>query len=687
MSRIASLISCGVLILAIGAPRARAASSPSPMATPSSTAAARPAQSTAAPSAKAQPAASPSPAESKLKTMVVTATRIEQPIAEIGTTVSVIDSEQIDSQKIEHVGTALEQVPGVQVTQSGSPGSVTDVSIRGATPSQTLIMIDGVEANTGATGEFDISNLTTDNVDQIEVLRGAGGSLYGSQAIGGVVNVISQEGEGAPQFTMLSEGGNRSTSRQVATFSGAEDKLSFSGALSYFTTQGFRPVNDSSDNLAGNVRLDYHLTDDTIIRGFARYSRSNVSLSDFSVANVPSIPDNPTAHQRSEFMLFNGVIEHHFGEHLVATANAYFLRNDIRINEVPFTGFAGSEIDRIPDETRGGEITTVYTWAKGFRTLAGFDFKDRWSRDYGLSVFPPFGTFPTLFRARRQEYAGYVEQEASLFDGHLLATGGFRVDGNSQFGKEVSPSWSVAIPIEKISTTLRGSYSEGFRAPAFDELYFPGFGNPALKPEISSEYDGGFTTNFGELASITTTYFSRRVHDLIVAVPCSFGPKCPDGALAGNAGRVDVQGLEIAPSITPMPGLSFGGSVTLIDETHVSVSSSAQPLRVPKHSAQALLQYTRGSVLRAHDKVTTSLAYTFVGDRDDITTAGTIANHGAYSRFDAVASYALGAPWRFVNDEEVFTRVSNLLDRHYQAAFGFPSPPVNFVAGVQVNLQ
>ena len=92
----------------------------------------------------------------------------------------------------------LRQVPGVQVTQSGSPGSVTDVSIRGATPSQTLVLVDGVEVNAGATGSFDLANLTTDNLDRVEVLRGAGGSLYGSQAIGGVVNVLSQEGEGPP---------------------------------------------------------------------------------------------------------------------------------------------------------------------------------------------------------------------------------------------------------------------------------------------------------------------------------------------------------------------------------------------------------------------------------------------------------------------------------------------------------
>src|SRR5260370_39467719 len=104
---------------------------------------------------------------------------------------------------------------------------------------------------------------------------------------------------------------------------------------------------------------------------------------------------------------------------------------------------------------------------------------------------PPRSTlFPytTLFRS----YAGYLEQEGSFLNGHILATGGFRVDGNSQFGEEVSPAWSVAIPITKISTTLRGSYTQGFRAPSFNELFFPGFGNPHLKPAISNAEDGGF---------------------------------------------------------------------------------------------------------------------------------------------------------------------------------------------------
>ena len=651
---------------------------------------------------KKQASQPPTPAKKeeaqKLNPVVVTATKIPQPIGEIGTTITVVEDPQIEEQKIQLVQDVLRQVPGVQVTQTGSPGSETDVMIRGASASQTLVLIDGVEVNTGATGSFDFANLTTDNLDRIEVLRGAGGSLYGSQAMGGVVQLISQEGEGAPKASLLSDGGNRASTQQVATVSGADGNLGYSGALSYFSTEGYRPVNDSSDNLSGNLRLDYHLTDDTIIRGFARYYRANVSLADFSVANIPPISDNPTAHQRTEFMLFNGVIEHHFGENLVVTANAYFVRNQIRINEVPFADFAGSEVDRIPDETRGGLIEGIYTWCPGFRTVAGFDFKDRWVQDFGSDVFPPSTTpSTTIFRARRQEYAGYVEQEGSFFNGHLLATGGFRVDGNSQFGKEVSPSWSVAIPITQISTTLRGSYSEGFRAPSFNELDFPGFGNPNLQPEISSEWDGGFTTTLGERASLTATYFSRRVKNLIVTVPCKFGPTCPFGSEAGNAARVDTQGVEVVPSVTLIKGLTLSGNVTVLDETHAdsplnfakAFLTPPRPLRVAKHTASALLQYVRSGSFLPRDKITANVNYIFVGDRDDITVSGVppIANHSAYNLVNAVLSYSLGVPLSHVHNEEVFARVNNLLDRNYSQAFGFKAPTITVLAGVKLDFE
>src|SRR5260370_20657342 len=243
-------------------------------------------------------AAPKKPQEQKLNPIVVTATRVEQPLAEIGTTVTVVENGQVEAQKIGRVETVLREGPGVQGRQLGWPGTVTDGSIRGASAAQTLILVDGVEVNAGATGSFDMANLTTDNLDRIEVLRGAGGSLYGSQAIGGVINVLSQEGEGAPKASLVSEGGNRATSRQVATVSGADGNLGYSGALSYFSTEGFRLGNDNSDTLAGRARLGFHLCDAPVLAGFARYIASNVSLPNFSVFS--GIPLNPTAHHRNE---------------------------------------------------------------------------------------------------------------------------------------------------------------------------------------------------------------------------------------------------------------------------------------------------------------------------------------------------------------------------------------------------
>jgi vitamin B12 transporter len=333
---------------------------------------------------------------------------------------------------------------------------------------------------------------------------------------------------------------------------------------------------------------------------------------------------------------------------------------------------------------RGTNAELEYRWAQGFRSLIGFDFKDRWARSAQLldTTTPPSQSF-TAFHPRRQEYAGYIEQEGQLLDGMLLLTGGLRVDGNSEFGEEVSPSWTVAVPLARWGLTFRGSYAEGFRAPSFNELFFPDFGNPNLQPELSSEYDGGVTKTFGERLSITATYFSRRVHKLIVAEPCTTYPGCVQAA---NAGRVDVQGVELVPTVELTRGLSFTGNFTVLDETHVSTSPEIRPTRVPKYSAFGLLSYRRKDLCLTNDAVTANLAYYFVGDRDDLNpVTSMIQNHDAYNRFDLTVSYAAGVRWRRVRDEEFFARVQNLLDRHYTEVLGFPAPPVNFVAGVKVD--
>ncbi len=614
----------------------------------------------------------------KLSEVVVTATRIRQPLSEIGTSVSVMPGSQLQDQKLGLVAPAMQQLPGVEVNQAGSPGTQTDVTIRGSTAAQTLVLIDGVDVNTVSTGGFDFSTIATDNVERVEVVRGSGGALYGSQAIGGVVNVISKEGQGAPHFSLLSEGGNRGTERQVGTANGALGNLGYSGSISYQSTEGFRPFNDSSDNLSGALRLDYHLSGDTTVRGFARYIRSNVDLVNFS-DSVGELLD-PNAHQRGEFMLYKGEVEHNFAQRLWAKWSVFYVRNEIRLNNYPEPANLTAEADDIPEENRATDSELVYTWDWG-RTLAGFEFHDRWARIRNNLLNPSFNLFSD-FHHQRQEYAGYVEQEETLPGGIATLTGGFRVDGNSDFGEEVSPAWSLVIPLKRYGMSLRGSYSEGFRAPSFDELFFPGFGNPNLQPEISSEYDGGVTKNLGEAATVSVIYFSRRIHNLIVPVPCAVSPTCPFGSEAGNAGRVDTQGVEFIPALAPWHGLALSGNFTYLDETHRSAQSGSIPLRTPKYSASSTLHYSYNELLRAADALSADLVYVFVGDRDDVSPVGTILNNPAYHRFDFTINYSPALRWQRIRGEQIYVRVQNIFDRRYQQVLGFKSPPVNFVAGV-----
>ncbi|HEX9879408.1 MAG TPA: TonB-dependent receptor plug domain-containing protein, partial [Candidatus Binatia bacterium] len=166
--------------------------------------------------------------EQTLPPVVVTATRVETPQEQVTTSLSVITSDDIQAQQAATVEEVLRDVPGLDVVQSGSRGATTSVFIRGSDSDQVLVLIDGVEVNSVTSGGFNFAHLTTESVERIEVLRGAGGALYGSRAIGGVINIITKKGEGPPAFTVSTEGGNGRTHRQVMGLRGGAGKLGYS---------------------------------------------------------------------------------------------------------------------------------------------------------------------------------------------------------------------------------------------------------------------------------------------------------------------------------------------------------------------------------------------------------------------------------------------------------------------------
>src|SRR5262249_29568210 len=150
-----------------------------------------------------------------LPDVVITATRTETQLNETTTAVTTISGQAIRQREQTTAADALRPVPGTDITGFGSPGQSAFASIRGAAPDQVLVLLDGVKVNDPTTGQYDFANLTTENIDRIEVLRGGGGALYGSEAIGGVINVLTPRGEGPFRFSLSGEGGNGGTHREV----------------------------------------------------------------------------------------------------------------------------------------------------------------------------------------------------------------------------------------------------------------------------------------------------------------------------------------------------------------------------------------------------------------------------------------------------------------------------------------
>ncbi|HEV8715416.1 MAG TPA: TonB-dependent receptor [Candidatus Binatia bacterium] len=601
----------------------------------------------------------------------MTATRSETPLKEVSTSVTVITQEDLQQQQAETVAEALRSVPSLDVAQNGSRGTTTSVFIRGAESDQTLVLIDGVEVNSVTLGAFDFSNLTTENVDRIEILRGGGGTLYGSQAVGGVINIITKKGEGAPTASVSAEGGNGSTHREVLSFSGSQGIVGFSGAVAYADAGGFRPFNDGYRNFSTNLRLDVSPLPQGALRGFFRYSGAETGL--FNNKNYLGVPD-PNARQLEDFVLIKGEWEHAPpGAFSYRVAGAYVKDNQRFFDEPDKFDLFGSGIARIPVEIKMGEAQGNYSWRDLSISTFGFEFEEK-----SANVQSNFGGFRSAFSKSRNNFAYYVQERLRLLNERLFLTAGFRVDDNEDFGTEVTPAWSLAYLIPQTGTKFKGGFSGGFRAPNFNELFFPGFGNPKLGAELSSEWDVGFEQNlWGQRFSLETMYFSRRVKGLIEAVlvdPATFTFQ------AQNLGRVDVQGVEVIPVLRLLPGLTLSGSFTFFD----FATQDDRLLRRPTEQGTVRVTYQRSVLRGVDDLLTFNLNLDVVGDRDDVDPLRGFRTNPMYARTDIAVSYSLPVNFLSFSRLTVYSKISNLFDHGYQEVLGFQSPPLNYLAGFSV---
>ncbi|MBY0280135.1 TonB-dependent receptor [Candidatus Binatia bacterium] len=631
---------------------------------------------------------------SRLDPVVVTATRTQTQLSDLPQTMTVVSREDIEESKVDTVGDLLRAVTGVQVQQAGGRGTTTSVFIRGSESDEVLTLIDGVQVNSVTLGAFDFANLTPEGFDRVEVLRGGGGSLYGSEAIGGVVNLITRRGDGPPSGAMSFAGGNGATDRETGVFSAANEQFRVAGSATHIGTAGFgqeipvdvtgtvKKTNQDYDATTASLRADWTPTETSALYGILHYVGSNVGLANAS--NFLGVLD-PNARQQGDFYFAKlGWEDAAPLDGLSYRLSGAYVQDDQRFNDPPDVNNTAETRSRIPSEIVQGDAQANYAWQWSLSTV-GFQYTRKSADVFSYYSFndPPGETFDPS----REDYGVYAQEQVRLFDDQIILLGSVRYDHDQQFGNVTSPTAAIAVrlpwqpfPDYWTGTRLRATYAEGFRAPTFNELFFPGFGNPNLDPERSSEWNAGFDVELLDgRAVVYATYFDRRVKDDIVTVLVD--PETFEFAPV-NLGRVDATGVETGLDVDLGAGFRAGGTYTYLGIQ--SAGGADQVVRRPNNQMSAFVAYRTPQVFAAADAFQARVDVFFVGDRPDYDPeTGDIVTNPQYTRVDLATAYVL--PWKLYDTSfSLFGQVSNLFDRDYQEVLGFPSMPINALAGLRI---
>lgn len=628
------------------------------------------AQQTAAPFA-----AAPAGVETTLDEISVAATGVPTPTAQVGSSVTVLTERTLEQQQRRTVPDALQQVPGLNVVQTGGPGGQTSVFIRGANSNHTKVLIDGIDATdpSNGNGSFDFGQLLTDDLARIEVLRGPQSGLYGSDAIGGVVSFTTKRGEGPARASLRLEGGSFGTFNQSGRISGSENGLDYSVSVAHFRAAATpvtppdlvpfgRPIHPNFyDNETVSAKFGYQFTDTFRINSVTRFINSRLLLTGDDFSTFPAAP----AAFRSE-----------------AAVQQVFTRNEAEWT--PFAGFHNilainysnlfnrqqGPLDPLatPDATTGLGERTRFEYRGDYLLSPGNILLFGAQRDEESLFTTSPGSVPDSLRARNGNTAGYGEVQLTPFDRAFLVAN-LRHDENDQFGPattfRVAPSYILPFT----DTRLKGSVGTGFKAPTLSQLYqsFPAFNffaNPNLRPEESLGYDAGFEQPLGDRVLVGATYYRNDFTNLI-ATNASFTSN-------ENVGKAVSYGAEAFVSVRFSETLS--GRADYTNTVTKNQITGQELLRRPRHkgSATAFWNPLPGLTFSG----TVIVLGSFVDGNRDFSVPR-LKNPG-FTLVNLAVNYDVS------ESVSVFGRIDNLFDRRYENPTGFLGPGLAVYGGVRL---
>ncbi len=574
--------------------------------------------------------------------IIVTASDVPETVGSTPASVTVITRKDIDQRAARDVADVLREVPGVTVSQTGSLGKTSSVFIRGASSKQTLVLWNGIEINDPYFSGYNWGQFSTAGVQRVEVARGPFSSLYGADAVGGVVNIITTGARDRADIDVAA--GGRGLFNGVASLAQTSGALSYYGTVEHRQDNGFAPNdNDLQNSLIGGVT---HASSAFSLGLNGRYTDYDLGVPTNTNAFATAFVSTPHHRQNGR--------EWQIGMPLSADAGVFHF--DARLsqtrrddhNEDPDSATFGDTRSMRRNARASARTSTVIGTIVAGVEVERSEAKNRDS--FGLD----------LDNHSRSSNALFVEDRIS----HQFGTGrldvalGARRDHYTTFGSETSPR--VAAGWSRNGHKFRAAYGQSFRAPQIGELYLPFFGNPDLKAEHSRSSEVGYDRFFTSGGAVSLTLFDNRFRELIAYDL--------QANRFGNIGQAHARGVELSGSGRRGPWMA---GVTYTYQRATEEPSGAALVRRPKHSGAVSVGYD-AQVAAAE------LVVSRVGSRADLTDLFPFNNvvNRAYTKADLTLRLMTRAYVPYL-------KIENLTNTKYEEVFGYPSPKRRALIGIR----
>lgn len=597
--------------------------------------------------------------------LVITATRLDEPLNRVGRSVTVIAADEMDSQGSYTLTEALRNVPGVRVLTQGQVGDLSSVRIRGTRSFDTIFLIDGMPfrdaADPQGSANAFVGDLFTDNFEQIEVMRGTGSTLYGSEAIGGVVHLRMKRGrEGRPRATITYEGGSYHTHRQTYQLSGGVKGLDYFMSYSHVGTSGIR----SADGYGGHVfggNWGFKWEDHLELRFMLNANGSEIDVNDepgFANANNNEILQDSSdlnRVRRARFVHYNSFLRHRLTDHFEHTFRFGFADTDRRFMDGPDENDIGFSDNQYDSNISNVEYQMDILINDHLSAITGLEHE----REQLVQIISDKRDEPALYR-----FGWFLENRLSFFEDTLNFSAGGRLSHHKQSRTHQSGELSGSYLLRPTDTQIKGHFGTGFREPSLYELLGE-YGNPNLKPEKSIGWDIGVIQKlFAGTVTMGAAFFKTEYSKRII-----YTNRVYDRVDGGAS-----QGLEFECIWQPIKDLKLGGSLT-------KTFAKADGQSIPETPRTA---FGLNASWKFLNRFQYSVDLTYQGDQQalffgNVSPYVRLMDQDSYTKVDIKLGFD-------INDHmTVWLRADNVFDAEFTER-GYRNPGAQFFGGISMEI-